>query len=67
MTAMISLYTFEDSTGTPDTYHTYNVFEAEERARKYQQRVIANEYEWTDSEVIFDFTDNPVSGFEEDE
>ncbi len=54
--ATITVYSFESKDGTEDTFTTVDVHEARERARRYRMKLIANEYEWTDSEVIEDFT-----------
>lgn len=56
--ATITLYTFEDADGTEDTFTTYDATVARERGEKYDMKVIANEYEWSDSEVVWDFTSN---------
>lgn len=52
----VTLYTFEDSEGGEDTYSTFRASEAEDYAKKYHMRIIANEYEWSDSEVVADYT-----------
>ncbi len=52
----VTLYTFEGADGTPDTYQTFSAPEAKERGEKYRLRVVANEYEWQDAEVAWDFT-----------
>lgn len=54
--ASIELYTFENASGVEDSFTTHNPKEAEERAIKYGLRVIAQIYEWADSEVVWDFT-----------
>ena len=61
--ATITLYTFEDVDGTESTYTESDVDKAQMHARDFDLRVIANEYEWADSQVIFDFTSKPVAGF----
>lgn len=53
--ATITVYTFEDAQGAEDSYTTQNPREAQERGRKYGLRVIANEYEFADSETAWDF------------
>jgi hypothetical protein len=64
MTASVELYTFEDEDGTETGYSTFSAQEAKEHGRKYHLRVIANDYEWQDSEVAWDYlgdTGEPVS------
>jgi hypothetical protein len=53
----ITVYTFEDSAGE-DTFTTQNPTEAKDRGQRYGMRVIANEYEYSDSEVVWDFTED---------
>lgn len=52
----VTVYTFEDADGTEDTYTTQSAIEAKDRGQRERMRVIANEYEWTDSEMAWDFT-----------
>jgi len=54
--ATVTLYGFEDASGAEDTYTTFDYNEATVRARKYNLRLIAHEYQWEDSEVIADYT-----------
>ena len=60
MTAPITLYTFEDENGTEDSYSTQDIADAREYAQRYDRALIANEYEWTDSELIEDYTTAPA-------
>ncbi len=53
--ADVTLYTFEDADGTPDTFSTFNAREAKDRGSRYRMRVIANTYEFADSETAWDF------------
>lgn len=53
----ITQYTFETADGASDSFATFNATEARERGERYGMRVIANEYELTDSEVAWDFTE----------
>lgn len=58
--ATVTLYTFEGgargSRGDDgDTYSTFDYEEAKARARQYGLAVVANEYEWSDSELLEDF------------
>lgn len=52
----ITLYTFEDAAGAPDSYSTQDYAEARDRAKRYSLRLIANDYEWADSELLEDYT-----------
>lgn len=52
---MVTVYTFEDCNGVEDSFTTQNAREAEERGRQYSMRVMANEYEFSGSEVAWDF------------
>ena len=55
----ITVYTFEDKNGHEyGTWHTQIAHDARQYAAKYQLRVIANEYEFADSEPVegWDFT-----------
>ncbi len=53
--ATVTLYTFEDENGTEDSFSTFDGREARDRGQQYGMCVIANEYEWSDSEVAWDF------------
>ena len=52
----VTLYTFENDNGSEDTYTTFNPRDAEDRGRRCSMRVIANEYEYSDHEIAWDFT-----------
>jgi hypothetical protein len=53
----IELYSFERADGSEDgTYTTFNATEAREYARRYGLRMIANIYEFSDSELVEDHT-----------
>lgn len=52
----VTVYSFEDENGEPDDYTTQDYHEAYERAVCYGLKIIANTYEWSDSEVVDDFT-----------
>lgn len=52
----IEVYTFEDARGEPDSYTTLDPQHARERAQRYGLRVVAREYEYADSETVWDFT-----------
>jgi hypothetical protein len=54
--ASIEVYTFEDKDGAEQGYVTQDIEEARRYARRYQLRLIANEYEWSDSELVEDHT-----------
>lgn len=52
----ITVFTFEDERGVEDSFSTQNPIEARDRGRMYRKKVIAHEYEWSDSELAWDFT-----------
>lgn len=53
----ITVYTFEDKEGPGgDSFTTTDPDEARRRGQRYGMRVIANEYEWADQEVAWDYT-----------
>jgi hypothetical protein len=52
----IERYTFEDADGMGPGYSTFDPAEAREYGQQYGLKVIANSYEWADSEVAWDFT-----------
>jgi len=53
---VITVYTFETADGAPMAYSMTDAAEAREHGRKFNLRVIANEYEFADSEVAWDYT-----------
>ena len=57
--ATVTLYAFEDDDGAEQTFSTFNAVEAKDTARMNAWRCLANEYEWSDSEVVWDFTGKP--------
>lgn len=61
----ITVYTFEDENGSPDTYTTQDYQEARERAQRYHMRLISNTYEWADSELIADYSSSSEEGDED--
>jgi hypothetical protein len=60
--AEITLYSFEDAEGNEETFTTLNYDEAREHAIQHQLRLIAQTYEYTDQEMLWDYT-----GRDEDE
>lgn len=52
----VTLYTFDDGEGQEDTFTTFNPKEAEDRARSQNLRCFANEYEYSDRDVAWDFS-----------
>jgi magnesium-transporting ATPase (P-type) len=57
MASDIEIYTFEDADGNPATdWHTQDYSEAHDHAAAHGYRLIANTYQWADSELIEDFT-----------
>jgi len=58
MTAPMILYTFEDAQGYEwGSYSTSTWADANEYAMTYRLRVIENTFEWSDSELVADYTD----------
>ena len=57
----ITVYTLEDANGQPvnDTWSTMDYREARDAGENWQARVIANEYEFSDSHMVDDFTPEP--------
>jgi hypothetical protein len=52
----VSLYGFESAEGEEDTFNTFSADEAKEYAQKHGLKWIAYEYEYSDSEMVMDFT-----------
>jgi hypothetical protein len=52
----VVIYTTEDANGGGDDFQSYDYEEAKSYARKYERRVIANTFEFSDSEMVDDFT-----------
>jgi hypothetical protein len=53
----IEVYSFERAEGEPfGSFTTQDITEAQEYARTNGLRIIANVYEWSDSELIEDYT-----------
>jgi hypothetical protein len=54
----ITVYTFEDADGNPfnETWSTQDHVEAREYGQLHGLRVIANEYEFVDRDLAWDFT-----------
>ena len=62
MVSEIEVYTFEDGEDEPvGDCSIYVYSEAKAYARKHGLAVIANTYEWTDSELVDDFRPSPPS------
>jgi len=54
----VEIYTFEDADGNSFTdWETQDMGEARAFAQEHQLRLIANTYEWSDSEMIEDYTE----------
>ena len=51
----ITVFTFQNGAGDEDTFTTQNVAEANEYARENKRAMIANTYEFDDSEMVEDF------------
>lgn len=52
----ITVYSFEDADGEVGSFTTLDAVKARDRALQHHLRVIANDYEWSDSEVVWDYT-----------
>ena len=52
----IERYTFEDADGQESMFSTLSAKEAQEYAEQNGFKCIAHTYEWTDSEVAWDYT-----------
>ncbi len=52
----IALYTFETAEGLDDAFATLDAAEAEDYARRHGMRCVANVYECTRSETVWDYT-----------
>ena len=57
MTGNLELYSFEDANGSERGYWTTDAVRAREYAQQNGLRWIANIYEWTDSELVQDYTE----------
>jgi len=54
----IEVYTFEDADGDAfGSWTTQDISEARHYAIRHRLRIIANVYEWTDSELVEDYTE----------
>ena len=54
----VELYAFEDENGELDTYTTFNVNEAREYAKQNKRKLIAQIFEYSDSELVEDYTES---------
>jgi hypothetical protein len=62
----IEVYTFEDADGAEQGYTTNDIAEAKRFARHHRLRLIANTFEWTDSELLEDNTPNTEDSDDDD-
>lgn len=53
----IELYAFEDSDGTLHTFTTFDSMKAKEYAQDHSCRCIAQIHEYTESELVWDFSE----------
>lgn len=65
--ATIEVYAFEDADGNADTYTTQDIDEAREYAKKNRRRLIARTFEYSDSEMIEDYTEEEADEDDGDE
>jgi hypothetical protein len=56
--SIITVYTFEKPDGTEDTFTTQDPKFAKDRGERNGMRVIANTYQWSDSELAWDFAES---------
>ncbi len=56
MAAEIEVYVFEDAEGNIQDWSTTNPREAREHAQKYGFKWLARQYEYTDTELVCDYT-----------
>ncbi len=52
----IEVYSFEGADGTPDGYMTQDIEKARAHAREHNLKLIANTFEFVDSELVEDHT-----------
>ena len=64
---MITVYTFEDERGREQGFMTQDWVEAKAYALEYQLLVIANEYEFSDSEPVLDARPHTAEGDDNDD
>ena len=58
----IELYAFEHADGTVDSFTTHDAEEAQDHARAHGLRWMAYSFEFTDSELVMDFS-QPTEDF----
>lgn len=64
MSLQVTVYTVEAKEGSAQTpypeseFHTQDYEEAQAYAQERKLRVIGNEYEWADSELLDDYTED---------
>lgn len=52
----ITIYSFEDTAGAPETYTTQDYAAAKEFAARHGLRIVGQEFEWAQSVPLDDFT-----------
>lgn len=57
----LTVYTFEDANGAADSWTTMEYDDAKRYAYQWNLRIIANTYEWSDSEPLEDYTQSDDS------
>jgi hypothetical protein len=58
----VTLYCFEDADGCPSDYTTFNAQEAQDHARRWGLLCLAREFEYSDTDVAWDFRPSTVEG-----
>lgn len=61
----MTVYTFEDTNGIEQTFTTLDPNEADRYAAQYDFMAVANEYEWSDSEIFKDYRPENPNDIEE--
>lgn len=56
--AEVHLYRFESADGAEGTYTTFNYLDARDHAIRYKLKLIEETYEYSDSELVEDFTES---------
>lgn len=54
----ITVYTFMNADGADDTFTTQDPALAHERGQRYGLLVVANDFEWVDSEAVADYRES---------
>ena len=58
----ITVYRFEDAAGADQMWTTQHAIEAQDYARRYGYKCFAVEYEYSDEELVWDFSEPDDGG-----